>query len=206
MSAGRKVNTSSQHWCTPLKYVRAVRKMFDDVIELDPCSNVYSMVNAQIEYTLPKNDGLSETWKFKTIYVNPPYGADRVRGTTIKNWLKKCVEAHKNYSSEVLALIPVATNTTHWKYYIFGEAAAVCFLYDTRLKFIINGDDDNKGAPMACCMVYWGSNVFKFQSIFHQFGAVIDITALIGKRMGQGIENDLFQEEYSAAYGEREVC
>ena len=183
MSAGRTVNTLSQHWCTPQKYVDAVKKMFDDSIELDPCSNSDSIVNAQVEYMLPENDGLSETWNFKTIYVNPPYGADRIRGTTIKNWLRKCVGANRKYGSEILALIPVATNTTHWKYYVFGEAAAICFLYDTRLKFIINGDDDNKGAPMACCMVYWGNNVSKFRSIFHLFGAVINISDLMEKRI-----------------------
>jgi hypothetical protein len=199
MSAGRKVNTLSQHWCTPLKYINAVKKMFNNSIELDPCSNIHSVVNAQIEYMLPDNDGLYETWNYKTIYVNPPYGADRIRGTTIKNWLKKCAEAHKKYDSEVLALVPVATNTTHWKNYVFGEAAAICFLYDTRLKFIINGDDDNKGAPMACCMVYWGNDVSKFQSIFLQFGAVINIKNLAGKRIGKEKESYLFQEEYVLA-------
>jgi hypothetical protein len=201
MSAGRKVNTSSQHWCTPRKYVNAVKKMFDNVIELDPCSNKFSIVNANVEYVLPKNDGLLREWSFKTIYVNPPYGADRTRGTTIKNWLRKCAETHRKYNSEILALIPVATNTAHWKHFIFGEATAICFLYDTRLKFIIDGDDDNKGAPMACCMVYWGNDFEKFQSIFLKFGAVIDITNLIGKRIGkEDEENVLFQEyEFTAA-------
>jgi len=196
MSAGRKINTLSQHWCTPQKYVEAVKEMFNNNIELDPCSNAFSVVNANVEYILPENDGLSETWNFRTIYVNPPYGADRRKGTTIKNWLKKCVEAHKRYGSEVLALIPVATNTAHWKYYIFGEATSICFLYDTRLKFIINGNDDNKGAPMACCMVYWGDNISKFQSIFFKFGAVVNIKNLIGKNIGkEKEESSLFQEE-----------
>lgn len=200
MSAGRKVNSLSQHWCTPQKYVNAIMEMFDDNIELDPCSNVFSIVNANVEYTLPQCDGLLENWNYRTIYVNPPYGADRIRGTTIKNWLKKCVDAHKRYGSEVLALIPVATNTAHWKYFIFGEASSICFLYDTRLKFIINGDDDNKGAPMACCMVYWGNNVSKFQSIFLKYGAVVNINNLIGKKIARKVEqNSLFQEEYNVA-------
>ena len=200
MSAGRNVNTLSQHWCTPQKYVSAVKEMFDSIIELDPCSNNYSIVEAKVEYMLPENDGLSETWNFKTIYVNPPYGADRIRTTTIKDWLRKCAEAHKKFASEVLALVPVATNTKHWKNYIFGEAAAICFLYDTRLKFIINGDDDNKGAPMACSMVYWGTNVSKFQTIFSRFGAVINITDLIGKKNSNEKEHYLFYEEYQEEY------
>jgi hypothetical protein len=196
MSAGRNVNSFSQHWCTPAKYVEAIHKMFDNSIGLDPCSNKESIVNADIEYMLPKDDGLTKEWNFKTIYINPPYGADRIRGTTIKNWLRKSAEAHKKYNAEILALIPVATNTTHWKYYIFGQASSICFLYDTRLKFIINGSTDNKGAPMACCMVYWGGKISKFQSVFSPFGAVVNISDLIGKRIEIEKEENclLFQE------------
>jgi len=84
MSAGRTVNSHSKHWGTPPKYVNAVKKIFNGVIDLDPCSNEYSIVNAKTEYKLPENDGLKESWNFPTIYVNPPYGADRERGTTIK--------------------------------------------------------------------------------------------------------------------------
>lgn len=184
MSAGRTVNSLSQNWCTPMKYVKAIREMFNGIVELDPCSNEFSILNAKIEFKLPQKDGLKEEWDFKTIYVNPPYGADRTRGTTIKNWLKKCAEAHKLYKSEVLSLVPVATNTSHWKNYVFSRAAAICFLYDTRLKFIIDGSSDNKGAPMSCCMIYWGDNVERFTSVFIKFGAVIDIRNLFGKKIG----------------------
>jgi hypothetical protein len=177
MSAGRKVNTLSQHWCTPQKYVDVIRQFFDNCIDLDPCSNEFSIIRANVEYRLPNDDGLLKEWKFKKIYVNPPYGSDRDRGTTIKNWLKKCAEAYTKYNSEVLALIPVATNTSHWKEYIFNKATGICFLSDTRLKFIINGSSDNKGAPMACCMVYWGANFEKFRQVFFKFGAVINIVS-----------------------------
>lgn len=179
--AGRSVNSQSQDWCTPPKYVEAVRSMFNGKIELDPCSNSSSIVHARVEFILPKHDGFFEDWNFKTIYINPPYGADRERGTTIKNWIQKCAETHKKYDSEILALIPVATNTAHWKHYIFGKAAAICFLYDTRLKFLVNGTTDNKGAPMACCMVYWGKNIDNFRNVFEHFGAVANISELIGK-------------------------
>ena len=148
MSAGRNVNSQSQDWCTPLKYVKAIVEMFDGNIELDPCSNKYSIVNAKTEFMLP-SDGLSKLWNYRTIYVNPPYGADRVRKTTIKDWIKKSYESYIEFGSEILLLVPVATNTSHWKNYIFGKAVSICFLYDTRLKFIINGNDNNKGTREA---------------------------------------------------------
>jgi hypothetical protein len=184
MTAGRKVNSQSVNWCTPPKYVEAVKEVFGGVIELDPCSNQWSIVKAKNEWCLPASDGLAKDWNYRTIYVNPPYGADRKRNTTIKNWLSKCAQAGDRFDAEVLALVPVAANTSHWKEYIWGKATAVCFLYDTRLKFLENGKGATKGAPMACAMIYWGKDYQKFFEVFLQFGAVVDLRELQGKAIG----------------------
>lgn len=189
MSAGRSVNTMSQSWGTPPKYVRAVKAVFDGIIDLDPCSNEYSIVKAETEYALPEKDGLHETWDFSTIFVNPPYGIDKNRRTTIKHWLAKCADSHVKYGSEVLALVPIAANTAHWKNYVFTKATAICFLYDTRLKFLENGQDTGKGAPMACSMIYWGTNYEKFYDVFIEHGAVVDIRNLIGEAIGKDRKN-----------------
>jgi hypothetical protein len=185
MSAGRTVNSLSQDWGTPQKYVDAVKEFFRDEIDLDPCSNEYSIVGAKHEYRLPKHDGLRESWNFKKIYVNPPYGTDRDRGTRIKHWLFLCADAHKRFGSEVLSLIPVATNTGHWKNYVWGRATAVAFLYDTRLKFRVDDKDGGKGAPMSCSMVYWGKDYSRFLEVFIQYGAVVDVRPLWGRRIGE---------------------
>lgn len=184
MSAGRHVNTLSQEWCTPAKYVNAVTRFFDGEIELDPCSNPNSIVHAKVEFMLPETDGLKQEWEFSKIYVNPPYGSDKERGTTIKNWLAKCCLANETYNSQVIALVPVATNTSHWKQCVFGKANAICFLYDTRLRFLINGSEEHKGAPMACCLIYWGNEISKFTEHFAQYGAVVDISKLKQQKFG----------------------
>ena len=173
MTAGRTVNSASHHWGTPPVYVEAVRKVLGGPIALDPCSNEHSIVSASTEYRLPR-DGLTSSWDFPTIYVNPPYGADRVRGTTIRDWLQRCATAHTEHGSEVLALIPVATNTSHWKRYVWGNATAVAFLYDTRLKFLVDGKSGGKGAPMSCAMICWGRPVAKFLEVFSVHGAVVN--------------------------------
>jgi len=178
MTAGRKIVAENKDWGTPQKYVDAVRECFGGRIDLDPCSNRYSIVNARVEYSLPLKDGLRESWNFPTIYVNPPYGIDRQHGKTIREWLRKCEEAHGLHGSEVLALIPVATNTGHWKKYIFGRATAICFLYDTRLRFLERGKDTGKGAPMSCAMVYWGGRPKRFFEVFLLYGAVVNIESL----------------------------
>lgn len=184
MTAGRKIVGRSRDWGTPRKYVDAVRECFQGTIHLDPCSNRFSIVKARVEYYLPKNDGLRESWSYPTIYVNPPYGLDREHGTNIKNWLKKCEEAHRLHQSEVLALVPVATNTGHWKKYVYGKATAICFLYDTRLRFLVNGEDGGKGAPMSCAMIYWGRDYELFYKVFIPFGAVVSIKELKGVAIG----------------------
>lgn len=185
MTAGRSNASSlSQDWCTPPEYVKAIREFFSGKIGLDPCSNEYSIVNARVEYRLPKVDGLKAEWDYTAVFVNPPYGADRERGTTIRDWLRKCAEAHSKYGAEVLALVPVAVNTRHWKLYVWGAATAVSFLYDTRLQFLVNGRNGGKGAPMACAMVYWGTCYERFEEIFLRFGAVVDIRHLNNKEIG----------------------
>lgn len=184
MTAGRRVNTLSQSWGTPPKYVNAVKRFWGGHISLDPCSNAYSIVHADEEYCLPYKDGLKESWNRPTIYVNPPYGADRERGTTIKDWLARCSDANERFKSEVIALIPVAPNTSHWKKYVFGKASSICFLYDTRLRFLENGIDTGKGAPMACCLVYWGNETMRFFENFIEYGAVVDILNLKKESIG----------------------
>ena len=185
MTAGRQVITQNKDWCTPPKYVEAIREFFGGTIHLDPCSNHYSIVNASVEYRLPALDGLRESWDFPTIYVNPPYGIDHRHGTAIRDWLRKCEEANRRYGSEVIALVPVATNTGHWKKYVYGKATAVCFLYDTRLRFLVNGKDGGKGAPMSCALIYWGCNYLRFFETFLRFGAVVNIENLKGQTIGQ---------------------
>lgn len=184
MTAGRTTASASQSWCTPPKYVDAIRLFFGGAIDLDPCSNQYSIVRAAVEYCLPEQDGLRSDWNFRRIFVNPPYGADRERKTTIKNWLFRCNQAHIEHGSEVLALVPVATNTAHWKHFVWGAASAVCFLYDTRLKFLVNGQDEGKGAPMSCALVYWGTRVAEFDEAFRTFGAIVDLTPMKGRVFG----------------------
>ena len=184
MTAGRtNSDTLSKHWGTPHKYVEAVRETFDGVIHLDPCSNEWSVVNAKIEWSLPENDGLRKKWLARTIYVNPPYGADRERGTRISDWLKKCASAFHDLGAEVIALVPVAANTLHWKESVWARATSICFLYDTRVKFLENGRDSGKGSPMANAMIYWGTNPERFAEVFSRHGAVVPLDNI---RLPQG--------------------
>lgn len=180
MSAGRTVNSLRQDWRTPREYANAIADFFGGEVALDPCGARNSFIRANTQYVLPENDGLRESWNFPTIFVNPPYGANRERGTTIRDWLRRCALAWDEHGSEVIALVPIAANTSHWKLYVWPKAKSIVFLYDTRLKFVVDGLKVDKGAPMACTLVYWGDRSQKFCEHFRKFGAAIAIeTALL---------------------------
>lgn len=174
MTAGRKSVSATKDWCTPPAIVRSVRSVFGGAIALDPCSNEHSLVQADKEYHLPDHDGLRESWDFPTIYVNPPYGSDRRRGTRIAHWFARMAEAARA-GSQVIALVPVAPNTRHWKDCVFPVASAICFLYEPRLRFYINGVEDPKGAPMACSVIYYGPDSQAFGHEFRSHGAVVPL-------------------------------
>jgi hypothetical protein len=67
--------------------------------------------------------------------------------------------------------VPVASNTAHGKKYVYGKATGICFLYDTRLRFLIDGKDEGKGDPMSCAMIYWGK--FTRVSLMYSFNMVL---------------------------------
>ena len=59
---------------------------------------------------------------------------------------------------------------------MWNKASALAFLYDTRLKFLVDGQSGGKGAPMSCAMVYWGKHVAKFLDVFSAYGAAVDLS------------------------------
>lgn len=165
MSAGRKNNSPIKNWNTPPKIISAVKGFWGEIV-LDPCSNEHSLVGAKKEIFWPQ-DGLAVDWPNKT-FVNPPYGRNPENKTSLLDWVEKAA----NSQSEVIMLIPVATNTRHF-YKIFDSASAICFLKDSRLKFWMEGKEDPKGAPMACCLAYWGDNREEFAQNFQNLGKVV---------------------------------
>ena len=176
MSAGRKNNTDNKEWNTPPKYLDPIREFFDGEIDLDPCSNINSLVNAKNNYIYPLKDGLKEKWESSKIFVNPPYG--RFCGKSLYDWFNKAIVEYNSYETkdmEIIFLVPVATNTKHFKEIVFKKFNAICFLSDTRLKFYNQGIEDKKGAPMACCLCYLGHRKDEFNEAFSAFGKVFDI-------------------------------
>jgi len=165
----RKSISTQKDYNTP-PFLSALIKDYFGVIHLDPCSNEFSFIESEEKWMFPI-DGLNKKW-FKNVFVNPPYGRE-VR-SSIADWLQKCSVESKDCS--IIALVPVATNTVYWRNYVWPNAKMICFLYDTRLKFWLYGNPIKKGAPMACCLILYGSyDEEKFRKTFENFGKVIKL-------------------------------
>lgn len=178
MEAGRKNKDNKKDWNTPIKIIKIVKDFYGGKIELDPCSNDNSLVYAENNFILPFNDGLFEDWNYKYIYVNPPFGRDMTRKTRIYNWITKSIESNKLYNSEIILLIPVATNTEHFKEIFNIKNGAICFLFDKRLRFLDasnSNKEDKKGSPCAICMIYIGERTIQFKNFFEKLGKVFII-------------------------------
>lgn len=172
MSAGRKNNTNKKDWNTPPKYINPIKNFFGGSIDLDPCSNIHSFTDAKKQFIYPFNDGLKDRWDGNNIFVNPPYGRDK--GKSLFDWFSKAIIEYED-TKQIIFLVPVATNTRHFKDIVFKQFSAICFLSDTRLRFYNEGVEDMKGAPMACCLCYKGHNLHKFMDEFSPYGKVFCI-------------------------------
>jgi hypothetical protein len=144
---------------------------FGGTIALDPCSNAESIVPAQTKFCLPV-DGLRQDWSvFDNAYINPPFGRDKKRRTSIYHWVNKA----KTELKEAIFLIPAAVDTRHWQSLILNSPCQIC-LISGRVKF--NGA--KASAPMACALVHFGlgrKNYDRFDEYFSEWGTVIEISS-----------------------------
>jgi hypothetical protein len=144
---------------TPEYILKPVREFFQS-IDLDPCSNPGSIVNAKNNWKLPEHDGLKENW-FGNVFVNPPFGRP------LKDWISKSFEENFYGRANVIMLCPANTDTKIFHEYVFPTATAVCFIKG-RITFL------NCTAPIykPCCYIYWGDQPGRFTNYFAVMGHV----------------------------------
>lgn len=201
MSAPHVTQGKSIDWNTPPEILDPVREFFGG-IDLDPCSNPSSLVDADMAYSLPNHNGLKEPWhrfKNETAFINCPFGSCHLSNdltqaysakefkalkedpsfdpseytkSTIKDWILKGMAEVKNGVSSIF-LIPAAVDTKVWQDFIFPKAMAVCWI-EGRVNYYVNGKPGGP-APMACALVYFSkydTNIKSFQEIFSSIGTV----------------------------------
>lgn len=109
--------SDSDHYNTPNSILAPIRKYLGGIV-LDPCSNVASVVNAEVEWDLVERgeDGLALPWRYRNAYTNPPYSPGN-----LPRWIKRCYDQYVEHEvlERVMLLIPMSTSTQWWHEYAY---------------------------------------------------------------------------------------
>lgn len=146
--------SESVEWYTPARYIAAVRAVFGGGVALDPasCELANETVKAERYFSI-ENDGLSQEWRARSVFLNPPYGKTGNKSNQ-QIWSDKMMrEFAAGHFHEGILLVNSCTGSQWfqplWKY-------PICFT-DHRIRF--NGADsptkDN-------AFVYFGNSVESF--------------------------------------------
>lgn len=102
-------------WETPQELFDKLNDEFH--FQLDPCATTLT-AKCQNFFT-KEEDGLKQNWsKYKSIFMNPPYGK------SISDWLKKANETTQ-MGATVVCLVPARTDTRWWWRYCQDDSDGV---------------------------------------------------------------------------------
>ncbi|WP_373047202.1 DNA N-6-adenine-methyltransferase [Vulgatibacter sp.] len=151
---------------TPIDFLEPLAEL--GKVYLDPCSNEWSIVGAEVELdgSSPERDGLFADWKAiaagRLVFVNPPYGRGHLRP-----WARKIVQAAAA-GCEIVVLIPVSPSTLWWQT-LRQKADAMVFLHQ-RLSF---GGGKHGTGQFDSAAFYFGRRPYLFAHAFQQRGDVV---------------------------------
>ena len=134
-----KFDSAKQDWETPQELFDELNKEFNFTLDAAASSQ-----NKKTKRFFSKEvDGLSQSWRGETVWLNPPYGD---KGYKISDWVKKASDERLNGATTVM-LIPARTNT-NWFHDVCLKYGEVRFLRG-RPKF----GNAAHGLPQPLCFV-----------------------------------------------------
>jgi len=157
---------------TPPEILEVVREFGGGTIDLDPCHNEHSRVNARVALTRG-GDGLGADWVALLggkglVFVNPPYDQEAL------SRLNQSAGEQGVGGVEVVTLPPVKSDQAWFQLAIAVDAAAVCFV-SGRVRFWADGARQ-QGAAFESCLFYYGERASRFCEVFGQLGVCLDLT------------------------------
>lgn len=158
--------------CTPLEILELVRKF--GTISLDPCSNPWSQVQAEVELTRDSTPcGLSADWSalasedpWSVVFVNPPYGRGQM-----DLWAKK-ISGEAAKGLQILALVK-GDFSTRWWHRLWGSAVAVAMLRE-RVRF---GGGAHSAGTFPSALFFCGDydrSFPRFRRVFSEIANVVE--------------------------------
>lgn len=164
----------STTYLTPPRILDAVRRYFQEEIDLDPATEPDNPTGAATFYTGDPLDGLKAVWSWPhpkgniRVFLNPPYGRE------LKTWTAKLYwEAHKKFTQNpaqaqmlppvVLALLPGQRfEQLYWQQYVFNRSLTGFCMVRKRVNFLRPDGTPAKGNP-------YGSFVYLYNGDFRWF-------------------------------------
>ena len=156
-------NSGENEWYTPAEFIAAARQVLGH-IELDPASSPIANQTVQAaHYYTKEDDALTKDWIAETVWMNPPYSGDLIKGFAAK------FAAHA-LAGDIGQGIVLVNNATETKW--FSELVSACsaVLFPTsRIRFL--DPQGNPGAPLqGQAILYAGKSPTTFLSAFSAFG------------------------------------
>lgn len=148
---------------TPEKYLALVYAVLGDPVDLDPCSNPWSLVRARRALSLHNgDDGLRFKWSLygSTFFCNPPYSYPLP-------WATRACEAWSDHGMSGIWLGKLDPSTG-WSSILRQHRTLQCDV-DHRIKF--EGGKHNSGS-IASSFVYFGHDPDLFRAVFSAIGDV----------------------------------
>jgi len=172
-----KVLTShqSQDWYTPPYIIEMVRDVLG-WIDLDPASDKVPQewIRANRIFTKTdrwKGDGLTESWRAITVFLNPPYGksVDGQSNQALWSGLMQAEYQLENFEQGILLI-----NSTHgYNWYENIWTRYPCCLARERIRFIKPDGTVGGQAKRGQTFVYFGTNATRFIEVFSELGRVL---------------------------------
>jgi len=153
-------------WQTP-SWVYEGIAAHTDGIELDPCAGATTEigdVNLRLE---DGDDGLSATWAYDTVFVNPPFSEKT-------EWLQKVVSERDNYT-RCFVVTPASTGVQSWWHGYIAEHADAVWFPNGRLSYYDPIAEEETGSPpFPSAVSVYGDISASLTGWFNEHGWVVE--------------------------------
>ena len=163
-------STKSNEWYTPGYIIDAAREVMGS-IELDPASCALAQETVQADrYFTKEEDGLSQEWRAKTVWLNPPFNMPGKKMSQY-TWAKKTYEEYKKGNIQQAIVTMYTSGKNRWFHEIWS-------LYDGLISipykrpYFLRPNGDRIELVYLACFAYLGSHEQKFIDVFNRFGTV----------------------------------
>ena len=162
---------ASSEWYTPDVVLDAARRAMGGTFDLDPASSPEAQLSVQADrFFTVQNDGLSQPWTARRLWLNPPYGAYTNGSSKQGAWVEKLLGEHTAKRVEQAVLLVRSSTSAVWFSRLWGHP--ICFVRG-RLAFVAGPGVTNANPTVSSAIVGVGVEHDAFVEAFSEFGHIV---------------------------------